>query len=383
MRREPALSGSNEPGLRERLRQPFAVAATIGALSLAGAAGSANKTAALEGFGYADTDIMLTEPEAAQKAVDRDIQAGANTILITQPITIGEDVFDRDPSRLCMAVNLADKNDFRIVIRNEGHFENGEFGMVPITDEEREHYVKAEANMVSTIKKCAPGLKTVYISPINEPNYVLFNKRQYDARGNWTAPRDVALTYSYIYPRLHAAAEQTGIDAEIIGGDLDQHSQELFFKRTEQFLKLGLISTKLFDIYAAHFYVQKVSPQVITLAQNNIDYITNMVKTVYGNVPIWYTELGGISTVPAAKANLYTKLPKSIVPMSEGLQGQFYIEFDNYAACLGVEDVIVWHSKDDGGPMRTALTRPDDSRKRGYEPVVAAVKTNKYNCSTS
>jgi hypothetical protein len=100
------------------------IAAFVGLIAvlafLAGSAGSANKTASLEGVGFADTDITFTEPGEAAAAADRDLQAGADTIAISFPVTadVGR-IADDDLSHLCVAAGLAAAKHFELLARAE------------------------------------------------------------------------------------------------------------------------------------------------------------------------------------------------------------------------------------------------------------------------
>jgi hypothetical protein len=333
----------------------------------------------LEGVGFADTHITFTEPGVAAAAADRDLQAGADTIAVTFPVTanVGR-IDDEDLTHLCVAAGLASDKHFELLARAEIRKADGYFGFVPRSETELATFEAALEDMVTRVigpNGCAKDLPALYIAPSNELNNELFDQGQYPMSRNWQAPVDAIRLNSYVYPRLHALAESLGKTIKIVGGELDQNFAERFLKKTAAFMKKHHFDRPQMDIFGEHLYVQKARPDSPFVVYRNIRRIMDRVRAAYGpDMPVWYTEVGAISTIPADESQGYVPLPHSLVPMSVEAQGQFYVRFLRAAACLGVARVLLWHIVDDGTEMRTGLLYLSGRPKTSYGRVVPVLK---------
>jgi hypothetical protein len=370
-----------------------ALAGLIGALALlAGSAGSANKTASLEGVGFADTDIMVDPvdlPGKAAAAADRDLQAGADTIAVKFSVTanVGR-IAKEDLIPLCTAAALASAKHFDLLARTEIRKVDGYFGFVPRSDVELAAFEAALEDMVTKVigpNGCAKDLPVLYVAPSNELNNELFDEGQFPTGLNWQAPIDAVRLNSYVYPRLHALAQALGKTIKIVGGELDQHFAERFLKRTAAFMKSRHWNLPQMDVFGEHLYVARARPDSRFIAYRNVLRITTRVRAIYGaKMPVWYTEVGAISTIPAGESQGYAPLPHPLVPMGVEAQGRFYVAFLRAAACLGVARVLLWHMVDDGTEMRTGLVYVSGRPKVSYGRVVPFMKqvsTQKILCS--
>jgi hypothetical protein len=374
------------------MKKVAGVAGLIGALVLlAGSAGSANKKASLEGVGFADTHITFTEPGVAEAAADRDVQAGAGTIAMSFPVTadVGR-ITDDDLSHVCVAAGLASTKHFDLLARVEIRKPDGYFGFVPRTEDELATFEAALEDMVMRVigpNGCASKLRSLYIAPSNELNNELFDEGQYPTSRNWQAPIDAIRLNSYVYPRLHALADALGKTIRIVGGELDQNFAERFLKRTAAFIRSHHFDQPQMDVFGQHLYVQKGRAKKQFVPFRNIQRIMSRVRAAYGpKMPVWYTEVGAISTIPADESDGYTPLPHSLVPMSVDAQGRFYVNFLRSAACLGVARVLLWHMVDDGTEMRTGLLYLSGRPKTSYSrvvPVLQQVTDQQLVCSAT
>src|SRR5690242_3678929 len=135
------------------MKKVAAVAGLIAGLALlAGSADSRNRTAGLEGVGFADTHITFTEPGVAEAAADRDVQAGAGTIAMSFPVTanVGR-ITDDDLSHVCVAAALASTKHFDLLARVEIRKADGYFGFVPRTEAELATFEAALEDMVTRV----------------------------------------------------------------------------------------------------------------------------------------------------------------------------------------------------------------------------------------
>ena len=382
----------------ENLRRMLAVSTAAGSLALAGTAASSQRTASLESVGFADNHIWLPyagytdgQPildKVAVSAAQRDAEAGATTIEVAEPYTQGGAQVDNDTERLCSAALLAGKYHFDLVIRREMRYRSdASLGYMPTTPNEYRQFFTNSYDMFANLygeNGCVKDKPpTVYYSLDNEPNNKLFQRNQY-VNGRWVAPENTLDFYAYEYPLLHKAANEFGIDLKIIIGELDQNLSLQFLKRAAQHRK-GSGNPKLGDVYAQHYYVQKVGPQNKAVAINNMRRLMDAAKDAFGEMPFWVTELGGISTVPSSKASLYMPLSKNISPMSPEQQADFYNYFLKQAACLGIARVLLWHMVDDGTPQRTGLLYVDETKKPSFDKVTPTLQTitdERLACST-
>lgn len=369
-----------------------AVVGVIGVLTLpVGSADSAATRAGLEGVGFADTHITFTEPGVAEAAADRDVQAGAGTIAMSFPVTanVGR-ITDDDLSHVCIAAGLASTRHFDLLARVEIRKPDGYFGFVPRTEAELATFEAALEDMVTRVigpNGCARRLKSLYIAPSNELNNELFDEGEYPTSRNWQAPVDAIRLNSYVYPRLHALGDALGKTIRVVGGELDQNFAERFLKRTAAFIRSHHFKQPQMDVFGQHLYVQKGRSRKQFVPFRNIQRIMGKVRAAYGpKMPLWYTEVGAISTVPPVESAGYAPLPHSLVPMSVAAQGRFYVNFLRAAACLGVARVLLWHMVDDGTEMRTGLMYLSGREKPSYDrvvPVMQQITDQQLVCSTT
>ncbi len=289
---------------------------------------------------------------------------------------------------LCTAAALASAKHFDLLARTEIRKADGYFGFVPRSDMELAAFEAALEDMVTKVigpNGCAKDLPGLYVAPSNELNNELFDEGQFPTGPNWQAPIDAVRLNSYVYPRLHALAQALGKTIKIVGGELDQNFAERFLKRTAAFMRSRHWDQPQMDIFGEHLYVQRARPDSRFIAYRNILRITTRVRAIYGaKMPVWYTEVGAISAIPADESQGYEPLPHPLVPMSVEAQGQFYVAFLRAAACLGVARVLLWHMVDDGTEMRTGLVYVSGRPKVSYGRVVPFIKqvsTQKIVCS--
>src|SRR5205823_14168372 len=163
----------------------------------------------------------------------------------------------------------------------------------------------------------------LYISPSNELNNELFDEGQFSNSPNWRAPIDAVRLNSYVYPRLHALGDALGKTVKVVGGELDQNFAERFLKRTGAFMKKTHWNQPQMDVFGEHLYVQKARPDSQHIAYRNILRIVTKVRAIFGaNMPVWYTEVGAISAIPADESQGYGSLPHSVIPMDVEAQGR-------------------------------------------------------------
>lgn len=362
---ESLPQNTNKPSLFERIRIPSAVVLAVGYLAISSSAGSSPRTARMEGFGFT-TGMGQLEDAQDMKA------AGANTVMFSFPYTAGGAEIKNDTADVCAAAQEAEEEGLDLVIRTESHQRiDRQLGYMATSASELRKYYTADYDLLSNLvgeNGCAKGLDKIYLSPFNEANNQRFNRNQY-VNGQWVAPRNLVHLYSYLYPRLHAAADNLGVKLEIIGGELKQHGQVKFMNQMHEVMKAENIKGPIFDIYAGHYYLNGTDAVPNISADQDIDKVMSAVKENFGNdTPVWFTEFGAISKTPLQMKTFYKgELPASLNPVSLIDQAKFDNDFIYSAACKGVDAVFAFQFKDDGTNMRTAPIFADGkTRKPSY-----------------
>jgi hypothetical protein len=354
----------------ERLKKPLALVAVLGSLAVPSNQSKAVSETTKVGF---SSNLVWNESEAVADAEAGRIRDSESDIIdLRNPYTEGGAENDNNRNRVCIGINSALDHGLTPKITIESHYRDGRLGYIPTTPNARWRYLTGAVNLFQSLvgeNGCAKRLKKLYFSPFNEPNNDVFLKNQV-VNGEWLAPEYYTELLAYVYPRLHAEANQLGLDLSIVGGDLAQYNSAGFIQRMKKVVLAKKIKGPLMDIYGQHFYIN--GPDDVD-GQSLLNNILQMKQTVYdsfGNISIWYDEVGAISMTPKHKRNQYTEeLSASLKPLRAELQGIFYENALRIAVCQKIGAFLIFHYTDDGKRLRSGVAYPDSTPKPS-QPVV-------------
>jgi hypothetical protein len=206
----------------------------------------------------------------------------------------------------------------------------------------------------------------------NEPNLNTFWRPQFGADG-----RDVAASgYLDLLARTYDALKAVSPHIEVVGGALaprgsdragtkrDTHSPTRFIQDFGAAYRASHRSKPIMDAFAIHPYMRlsKLSPTGTHAASSTItiaDYpklATLLARAFSGTpqrgrgLPVYYTEFGVQTRVPAADSHAYTDLKSAsaVDAVDPQTQARFYLEALKLAACQPtVKGLFVFHTWDE------------------------------------
>jgi hypothetical protein len=247
----------------------------------------------------------------------------------------------------------------------------------------------------STVR-ALPWVSTFIVG--NEPNSSVYWQPQFDSAGHDAA----AASYEQLLAATYDAIKQTRPTATVIGGALDSHGTDDPANRPSNsptaFIRdLGVAyrasgrTAPLMDVFDEHVYgdtsaLPPSMPHTSGTAITEGDYgklVALLGKAFDGtaqkgsSLPIFYGEYGVESTVPAAKASLYSGT-ESAKTVDEGTQGAYYAEAFRLALCQpNVIGIMIFHVVDESalGAWQSGPFYPDRTPKSSFQTIHDAAVT--------
>jgi Bacterial Ig domain len=226
----------------------------------------------------------------------------------------------------------------------------------------------------------------------NEPNSSVYWQPQFDAAGGDAA----AQSYAQLLAATYDAIKQTRPTATVIGGALDSHgtddpanrpshSPTAFIRDLGASYRATGRAAPLMDVFDEHVYgdtsaLPPSMPHTGGTAITEGDYgklVALLGKAFDGTaqkgstLPIVYGEYGVESSVPAAKASLYTG-SETAKTVDETTQGAYYAEAFRLALCQpNVIGIMVFHVVDESalGAWQSGPFYPDRSPKSSFQAI--------------
>jgi hypothetical protein len=243
---------------------------------------------------------------------------------------------------------------------------HGLSGATPRTVRARRQF----AQYAATLARDFPQIRNFVVG--NEPNLNTFWMPQFGAGG-----KDVAASgYLDMLARTYDALKAVSSHIEVIGGALaprgsdrpgtkrDTHSPSRFIEDLGAAYKASGRTKPIMDAFAVHPYMRtsELSPteshsSSTTITLGDYPKLVTLLAHAFdgtaqrgGSLPVYYTEFGVQTRVPAADKHAYTDLgsPSAADAVSPETQARYYREALSLAACQPtVKGLFIFHTFDE------------------------------------
>ena len=310
-----------------------------------------------------DDAMKQANPKTAAALMKVSHDAGFDAVLVSSmwtPAATAPSAQDRHSLR--NVVKAADDLHMRVFV----FVWHGLSGSTPHTEQARRQF----AAYAAALAKAFPQVRDIVIG--NEPNLNTFWMPQFGAGG-----KDVAAAgYLELLARTYDALKAVSPQIHVIGGALaprgsdrpgtkrDTHSPTRFIEDLGAAYKASGRTKPVMDAFAIHPYMRmsKLSPTethaestTITLADYPelialLDHAFEGTAQRGGDIPIYYTEFGVQTQVPAADRHAYTDVnsPSAGDAVSPDTQAHYYREALALSACQPtVKGIFIFHTFDE------------------------------------
>jgi Cellulase (glycosyl hydrolase family 5) len=310
-----------------------------------------------------DDAMKQANPKTAAALMKVSNDAGFDAVLVSSMWTPGATAPSaQDRHSLRNVVKAADDLHMRVFV----FVWHGLSGRTPHTEQARRQF----AAYAAALAKAFPQVRDIVIG--NEPNLNTFWMPQFGAGG-----KDVAAAgYLELLARTYDALKAVSPQIQVIGGALaprgsdrpgtkrDTHSPTRFIEDLGAAYKASGRTKPVMDAFAIHPYMRmsKLSPTethaestTITLADYPelvalLDHAFGGTAQRGGDIPIYYTEFGVQTHVPAADRHAYTDVssPSAGDAVSPDTQAHYYREALALSACQPtVKGLFIFHTFDE------------------------------------
>ena len=310
-----------------------------------------------------DDAVRQSDPKVAAQLMKISHDAGFDAVMVSSMWKPGAEAPSAE-ERLTLGnvVKAAEGEGMRVFV----FIWHGLSGTTPRTVRARRQY----AAYAAALARAFPQIRDFVVG--NEPNLNTFWMPQFGPGG-----RDVAASgYLDLLARTYDALKAVSSDIQVIGGALaprgsdrpgtkrDTHSPTKFIEDLGAAYRASHRSTPTMDAFAIHPYMRtsKLPPTDTHAASTTItvgDYpklATLLARAFTGTpqsgagLPVYYTEFGVQTRVPAAHRHAYTDLqsPSAIDAVDPQTQARYYREALALAACQPtVKGLFVFHTFDE------------------------------------
>jgi hypothetical protein len=310
-----------------------------------------------------DDAMKQPDPKVAADLMKVSHDAGFDAVLVSSMWRPGTTTLSaQDRLTLGNVVNAADDLHMRVFV----FVWHGLSGNTPRTEPARRRF----AAYAASVAKAFPQIRDFVVG--NEPNLNTFWRPQFGAGG-----KDVAASgYLNLLARTYDALKAVSPHIQVIGGALaprgsdrpgtkrDTHSPTRFIEDLGAAYKASGRTKPVMDAFAIHPYMRtsKLSPTE-THADSTTITLADYPKLVAllghafggtaqrgGDLPIYYTEFGVQTRVPAADRHAYTDVnsPSAGDAVSPDTQANYYREALELAACQPtVKALFIFHTFDE------------------------------------
>jgi hypothetical protein len=343
------------------------------------------------------TEDAVRAPTMAQAKAQMDLLAlaGFRGVRITQIWTPGERKVSADDKEILENVAAAAKLDHVEVltsVMNQGS------KTTPLTPEDQADFAAYAASLVNAV----PDLRTIIIG--NEPNLNRYWLPQFNADGSDAA----APAYESLLALTYDAIKAADANVTVLGGAVSPrgadkpdgirptHSPTVFIHDLGQAMRDSGRTTPIMDGFAFHPYEDTSSvapatgihPNSTTIALADYDKLVASLGEAFGDyeMPIWYDEFGVESTVPVAKAALYTGTePTTTKPVDETTQAAYYRQAVQLVFCQpNVRGLYLFHTADekDLTAWQSGVYYADDTPKTSLKSVRTSLEQSRRGVVT-
>jgi len=342
-------------------------------------------------LGTVDDSLAQQSPQFAQSQVDVSRDAGFDAAVISAMWQRGQ---RRPPASLVSVlrtVSSATRTDDMQLVVVVWHGLGRE---TPQTPADRAAFAAYAAELV----KALPQIRDVIVG--NEPNLSTFWKPQFGAGGSDLAARE----YADLLARTYDAVKAARPSVQVLGGALSPrggdrpggtrptHSPTAFIRDLGAAYRASGRSRPLMDAFAFHPYMEASSdspsaahPQNTTITLADYPKLVALLEQAFrgtaqqgARLPVYYTEFGVQTAVPATKRRFYSNLesPARTDSVSFETQAAYYRRALQLAYCQPtVRGLFIFHTFDeaDVGGWQSGLYFADRTPKPSLPAFKRAV----------
>jgi hypothetical protein len=349
-------------------------------------------------LGTVDDSLVQQDPNFAQGQVDISRDAGFDSAVVSATWQRGQR--KPPPSLVHVLRNVGTatrKDDMQLVVV----VWHGLGRETPQTPADRAAFAAYAAALV----KALPQIRDVIVG--NEPNLSTFWKPQFGAGGSDLAARE----YTDLLARSYDAIKAARPNVQVLGGALSPrggdrpggtrptHSPTAFIRDLGAAYRASGRSRPLMDALAFHPYMEASSdspsaahPQNTTITLADYPKLVALLEQAFrgtaqqgARLPVYYTEFGVQTVVPAAKRGFYSNLesPARTDSVSFATQAAYYRRALQLAYCQPtVRGLFIFHTFDeaDVGGWQSGLYFPDRTPKPSlpvFKRAVADLRNGK------
>jgi hypothetical protein len=325
-------------------------------------------------------------PSTAKMKMDLAKLAGLGAIRITQVWVKGQTALSTaDTMALQNAANAASLDGVKLIVA----IFNYKSSNTPLTDTDRAQFAQYAQEVVQTV----PSVTDFVVG--NEPNNNLFWQPQFNSDGSDAA----APAFEHLLARAYDAIKSVRPSSRVFGAGLaarggdnpsaskPTHSPVTFIRDLGAAYRSSGRTAPIMDAFDQHVYEDNssVPPSFDHLASNTIsvpDYpklVTALGQAFDGTgqagstLPILYGEFGVETSIPQAKASLYSGTePSTTHPVDETTQGAYYVQAVKVASCqANVVGLMLFHVSDEAdlSGWQSGVDYADDSAKTSLPAV--------------
>jgi hypothetical protein len=263
----------------------------------------------------------------------------------------------------------------------------------PLTDQDQSDF----AAFAASLAKALPAVRSFVIG--NEPNINRYWLPQFNLDGTDAA----APAYESLLAKTYDAIKAVDPAVKVLGGAVSPrggdnpnaarltHSPTVFLADLGVAYRASARSEPVMDALAFHPYMDNSSqaptlqhPNTTTISINDYDKLVRVLGTAFdgtaqpgSTLPIVYDEFGVESTIPTAKATLYTGTePATTKPVDESTQALYYETALALAFCQpNVQGLFLFHTEDEPALDRwqSGLYYADGTPKASLPGVKVAI----------
>lgn len=388
-----------------------AVAGSVALLAASASLASPNASIAesspthpLKYVGFVEPRLFTDDQARADQLASMIKDAGANSVRITVPYTIGEaGNVTNDWNSYCNAAGAAQKEDLNLTVTFQGHYADGSLGFVPTTLTDMKKFETTalvyEKALGGPPKPANPDVKKVYrcdtlpqkmtnfnFEIFNEWNLSPFVEPQVDSAGNLVSPTNMVHLLRRVYPSLKKEGRNLGVQMNVWAGALtSKHDPLGFIAATGAVIKKEKVKLPIFDAWTHHPYmpgenITDKHPNGDEVGVSDMDMLNKALRDAFGYQPrIIDDEFGVQPTVPSSELGSYDLplIPNVSYVDEAGQAEQYRQSFSILSNCVSnVDGLFIFHLVDDKPAVswgRSGILYPDGRPKGGYSVVQKAM----------
>lgn len=341
-------------------------------------------------------DVARTTDEALiGRKLDQTVQVG-NMVRVIATWVPTQAEADNDIAGVCAAYRAARARGLEVLFNLIPGWDREKGQHPPLIISDQRMFATLAAHYLHRIADCT-GDKSFYFEIANEVNNPTFWQPQFFPSGTNASCATYARLLARTYDHLKSKAREIDVEVAVIGGALSSSGNDspppnarpstspaLCIEKIAETYRELQRKRRIMDGLSLHPYGDLLPhPLSTTIGIGDYDKLISLLDRAFrgtgqpgAELPIWYTEIGIDSAVPASKRHLYSRSePPGSRPVAELIQAAYYAEALRLASCQPrVQSLLIFHTEDETDLERwqSGLFYPDGAAKTSLTPTAAA-----------